>query len=123
MSIHWTPYRHAVAEVQLSDIIESEGAIASSIKDPLQVVTKGRPKAKTATKRKRDEDISARRDPSAFEYVEASMGDKEDIQKRRKPYSCSRCGGEGHTARNRSCLSRGAVQVGAAELPSSTAPF
>ena len=46
------------------------------------MVTKGRPKEKTATKRKRDEDISTRRDPSAFEYVEASMGDKEDIQKR-----------------------------------------
>jgi len=39
-------------EIQLSDIIESEGAIASSIKGPLQVVTKGRPKAKTAIKRK-----------------------------------------------------------------------
>ena len=84
------------------------------------MVTKGCLKAKTAIKQKRDEDISTRRDPSTFEYVEALMGEKEDVPRRRKPYSCSRCGAEGHTARNRNCTGQGIVDT---ELPASTAPF
>src|SRR5947209_1843136 len=117
----WAPHQCAAAEVQLTNIIETGGAVASGVKNPLQVVTKGRPKAKSAMiKRKRDEDVSTRRDPSAFEYVEALMGEKEDVPRRRKPYSCSRCGAEGHTARNRNCTGHGIVET---ELPASTAPF